>query len=117
MKLNNKGFAITGILYTLFILFSLTLISIITGLNSRKKIMEKSVETMENKYVYSDCSEIDDLTEAPKTGKYIFTSNGITCYTFLSEGTIIDNNDLTFTTSECNNNKSSLTLSKYCVKE
>lgn len=117
MKLNNKGFAITGILYTLFILFSLTLVSIISGLNSRKKIMEKSIEAMENKYDYSICNDNSTLTEAPKTGKYIFTNGTNTCYAFLSEGTSLDKNKITFIPSNCESIKTNLTLSRYCVKE
>ena len=38
--MNNKGFAITGILYTIFILFIMILLSILSGLNTRKNILE-----------------------------------------------------------------------------
>ena len=77
MKLNNKGFAISAILYTLLILFTLTLISLIAGLNSRNKMLEKSIESMEKKYNW-DCidetkdSNISYLPTTEKRGKYIF---------------------------------------------
>ena len=129
MKLNNKGFAITAILYTLLILFSLILISIISGLNTRNKMLEKSIDTIEQKYnwdcltnedimrIYSKIdpeNDITKLTSAPKKGKYIYTDNTIECYTYLLEGTdLTQYSSFTYTQSECQNK--TLTLKGYCV--
>lgn len=116
MKLNNKGFAITGILYTLLVLFMLTLISILAGLNTRKRIMDKSVETLENKYKYYNCGNTATSNDAPETGKYIYKSSNLTCYAYLSKGTTTNPNNIQYTTTECNNNKASLHLIEYCKR-
>lgn len=79
-KLNNKGFAITGILYTLFILFILTLLSILSGLQIKKQTLEKATEKVENSYQGIDVSSDADLglakvsstRTASVTGKYVF---------------------------------------------
>lgn len=125
MKLNNKGFAISAILYALLILFTLTLVSLVTGLNSRNRILEKSIETIERKYNW-DCKYKDDPVDpAPSIenisiiqhrGKYIFKdTNGNECYTYLREGTrIINLDNIEFTTTECNNNKNNLELIGVC---
>ena len=76
MKLNNKGFAITGILYTLFILFLLILISILGGLSARRLMLEKSIEALETSYEGKDdnaqIKEAIETKKAPVTGKYVF---------------------------------------------
>lgn len=108
MKLNNKGFAITGILYTLFILFIMILLSILSGLNTRKNIMEKSVETLANDYKWAEKTLETSQTSAPETGKYEYTAaNGTKCYTYLKSGASLDINNITFTTKECNDAKTS----------
>ena len=48
MKLNNKGFAITGILYGLLILFALLVGSYLTILTARKNRLDGIVENIEN---------------------------------------------------------------------
>lgn len=50
MKLNNKGFAITGILYGLLILFALLVGSYLTILTARKIDSDGIVENIENEY-------------------------------------------------------------------
>lgn len=50
MKLNNKGFAITGILYGLLILFALLVGSYLTVLTARKNRLDGIVENIENEY-------------------------------------------------------------------
>ena len=118
MKLNNKGFAITGILYTLLVLFLMTLISVLAELNIRKKIMEKSIETLEDKYEFISCGHTTEEKEAPETGKYIFkrSSPNITCYAYIAKGTTLKSTDIQYTTSDCNNDNSGLILSEYCKK-
>ena len=77
--MNNKGFAITGILYTIFILFIMTLLAILSGLNTRLKLMEKSVMSFQDDYseknnlvTTSNDNDISFRTNALYTGKYIF---------------------------------------------
>ena len=50
MKLNNKGFAITGILYGLLILFALLVGSYLTILTAKKNRLDGIVTDIENKY-------------------------------------------------------------------
>lgn len=50
MKLNNKGFAITGILYGLLILFALLVASYLTILTARKNRLDNIIEDIENEY-------------------------------------------------------------------
>ena len=50
MKLNNKGFAITGILYGLLILFALLVGSYLTVLTARKNRLDGIVENIEDEY-------------------------------------------------------------------
>ena len=114
--LNNKGFAITGILYTLLVLFSITLVSVLVGLNTRKKIMEKSVETLEGKYKYNSCGYKTTSTEAPETGKYIYKNGNLTCYAYISIGQTLTSTNVTYTNANCNANKVGLKLSEYCKK-
>ena len=54
MKLNNKGFAITGILYGLLILFALLVGSYLTILTARKNRLDGIVENIENEYNGND---------------------------------------------------------------
>lgn len=110
MKLNNKGFAITGILYTLFILFIMILLSILSGLNTRKNIMEKSVETLANDYKWGGQTLETSSSSAPKTGKYKYIATDGTekeCYTYLKSGASLDTSNIIFTTKECNDAKTS----------
>ncbi len=126
MKLNNRGFAISAILYTLLILFTLTLISLIAGLNSRNKMLEKSIESIERKYNWDCIDEAKDnnlpnLQVAEKRGKYIFKGtneegNTIKCITYINKSEILNPDKLTYTTSNCNLEavKSTLKLTEYC---
>ena len=88
--MNNKGFAITGILYTIFILFIMTLLAILSGLNTRMKILKKSIETFEkdNNYTITEAqstevTSMNTTKEAAFDGKYIFESN---CEVYLKKG-------------------------------
>lgn len=77
-SLDNKGFAITGILYTLMVLFLLVLLSVLNGLSSRKTILEKSTEVLEESYLGDNSKVSEDIEyvsinkAAPKDGKYVF---------------------------------------------
>ena len=63
MKLNNKGFAITGILYGLLILFALLVGSYLTILTARKNRLDGIVENIENEYNGNDKAK-KTLTQA-----------------------------------------------------
>lgn len=58
MKLNNKGFAITATLYTILILFLMILVSVLSGLVNKEKLLEKSTESISENYKI--VSETDD---------------------------------------------------------
>ncbi len=98
MKLNNKGFAITSVLYALLILFVLLVGSYLTILVARKNRQDKITSQIENKYYFSHTSNeitIDDIStfKAPYTGKYIINYEGNTeddCYIYLVKGMKID---------------------------
>ena len=100
--MNNKGFAIGGILYSLFILFLLILVSILGGLQSKKNSLMKFMASFEEGITGSEIVETNGLTEAPVDGKYQFSSSddGIKCYAYLKKGTSFNN--ITFTTDNCN---------------
>ena len=82
-KLDNKGFAITGILYTLFILFILLMFSILNGLQTKKQMLERSTVKLEESFKLKDVTNDNNigiekaLTEgkALTTGKYSFEIN------------------------------------------
>ena len=82
-KLDNKGFAITGILYTLFILFILLMFSILNGLQTKKQMLERSTIKLEESFKLKDVTNDNNigiekaLTEgkALTTGKYSFEIN------------------------------------------
>ena len=106
--MNNKGFAITGILYTVFILFLMTLLAILSGLNTRLKLMQKSIVSFENDYAQTDNLIITNKNEnltfrqnALYTGKYVFqeTTGNTICTSYIRKGkefkgiTFIENNE------------------------
>lgn len=94
MKLNNRGFAIIGILYGLLILFVFTISSLLTVMVSKKNRVDKLIEEIEEKEGYNTCfyennGECHDTSieistiVADYTGKYMFTINGRKCFTYL----------------------------------
>lgn len=113
MKLNNKGFAITGILYTLLVLFSLILVSVLAGLSSRLRIMEKSIESLEDDYKLETAVEDNTITKAPIDGKYVFSNGTLECYTYLEKESSLDAANLIFFDSTCNDKKTSLSVTRY----
>lgn len=60
MKLNNKGFAITGIIYSILLLFIVLIVGILMMLGNRKilldKLKEEIIDKIENKVIYKDNS-------------------------------------------------------------
>ena len=78
MKLNNKGFAITAVLYGLLILFVILVSSYLLVLSVKKDRVDTIVNEIENDYVVSKRklgSLIDSLYENAE--KVIITSDGI----------------------------------------
>lgn len=119
--MNNKGFAITGIIYTLFILFLMILLTVLSGLSSHQRLLINSLENLEvsfmgDKIEASELISIKNNGVAPYYGKYIFNiilGDGSTidgCYTYLEAGVSFDNNIMTFSPKECNNNPVSIEL-------
>lgn len=105
MKLNNKGFAITSILYGLLVLFVILVGSYLTILSSQKNRYDILAEDIDetfgfNECVYKNSSEncedtlIDIASLVPYraeyTGKYNFIVNGAECFSYLYEGNTID---------------------------
>lgn len=94
--MNNKGFAIIGILYTILILFLMIMLSVLAGLNTRKNFMEKSISSFQDDYLGSNVndgyvSSANNDKKAPVTGKYVFSDNNSSstdsyCYAYLKAG-------------------------------
>ena len=79
MKLNNKGFAITAVLYGLLILFVILIGSYLTLLGTKKSRIYTVTSDIEKDYEFN--KEITNPIQpnypydAPYTGKYIFENN------------------------------------------
>lgn len=120
-KLNNKGFAITGILYTLFVMFLLLMLSVLSGLSSKKNLLEKVTNDYEDTYLGTPIEEPNKITaiiesgEAIVTGKYIFEfetplvesgteeKTKVQCSTYLKKGTSLTDSEIIYTPEDCNN--------------
>lgn len=83
-RLNNRGFAITAVLYGLLILFLLLFLGMIRILNTERKRMEKisdeidkSIVNMEKIDINSGISE-GGIYVTPYRGKYVFNITGDT---------------------------------------
>lgn len=108
--MNNKGFAITGIIYTLFIIFLLILLSVLSGLRSFHRLMINSVDYFESSFNGVKIKELDDFkigSEALVLGKYIFKMHGesdcdgdgvidddISCFAYLNRGNKFDSSNM-----------------------
>lgn len=75
-KLNNKGFAIASILYSVMVLFLILLLSILGILGSRKAILDKNKKDI-----------VGDLNSALENNKFIFEHRDIT---IINNGNIDD---------------------------
>ena len=111
-RLNNKGFAISAMLYTLFVVFLLIMLSVLAGLQARKTMMERSLLGLENTFAGKERSDLiaetNTTRRAPITGKYVFAvnNNGSStvvpyCSSYLNKGDTIDNN-IEFVPKDCN---------------
>ena len=112
MKLNNKGFAITGILYTVLILFLFLLSSLLLMLSTRINRLIKLTDSINREVENTNIINIRDYdstsSENPNKisnpidgtkffitsyrGKYEFNindNNTNTCYSYLPENTLL----------------------------
>ena len=93
--MNNKGFAITGILYGLMLIFILALtsfLSILVGKNKRIDELEKSAyENLElKKETYNFADNDDDYKYTTSSnGLYTFNYNGSICNAYLPSNTVV----------------------------
>jgi len=101
MKLNNKGFAITGILYTILILFVLLLSSLLAILSARVNRLSTINDDINNEIIYNNLINEDDALIVGDDyyitkyrGKYEFTINdNKTCYSYLPNNALIKISD------------------------
>lgn len=98
MKLGNNGFAITGILYTIFILFLMILLSVLGGLNTKRQLLEKNIEDINSK-IEAKCYSFDNkpATEYGTTyynGKYTFKIGNETYTTYIPKARELTNDYL-----------------------
>ena len=111
--MNDKGFAITGIIYTLFIIFLMVLLSVLSGLKSYQRLMSNSISGLENSFEgiklegteYANNAIEEDGT-INYSGKYVFKSGSNICTTYLNKGINI-NSTIYFIEGNC-----SFTISK-----
>lgn len=97
MKLGNNGFAITGILYTIFILFLMILLSVLGGLNTKRQLLEKNIEDINSKIEQKCESKNISLSNnivTTVTGKYVIKVNGYQFTTYISKGKQLTNDYL-----------------------
>lgn len=123
--MNSKGFAITGIIYTLFVLFLMISLSVLSGLNSVQRLMVNSTGVLESsfdgiKISSEELVEINAQGIAPYYGKYIFNAryaNGgrIVCTSYLSKGAKFS--EAVFFPSQCINTSSKELIELYSFEE
>ena len=118
MKLNNKGFAITSVLYGLLLLFVFLVGSYLLVLTSKKNRLDTISADIDDKYGFNTTTDVDDpflssdSYTAPYTGKYVFTfSDSSTCTSYIKNGTdISDLSNVTFI-GNCNRSNTSNIIS------
>lgn len=108
MKLNNKGFAITSVLYGLLILFVVFTGTYLSLLGAKKNKLDNITTDIEAKYAFEkklndSISITNGSFTAPCIGKYKLNNNK---YVYLYKGK-------TYTLSELSNDATSIT-EVYC---
>lgn len=109
MKLNNKGFAITSVLYGLLILFVVFTGTYLSLLGAKKNKLDKITEDIEAKYAFEKPIDVNSISitngsfTAPCIGKYKLNNNK---YVYLYKGK-------TYTLSKLSNDATSIT-EVYC---
>lgn len=101
MKLNNKGFAITSILYGMLILFVSLTGSYLIILSAQKNRVDKIMEDFESKEGFNSYIDINASFPymALYTGKYVFDEEE--CYSYIIKGTIIRADNITLASGDC----------------
>jgi len=107
MKLNNKGFAITSVLYGLLILFVLLVGTYLTILSSKKNRVDNLLSDFDKNNSYTNIytptsTSITFPYKATYTGKYIFgteSNNELNCITYLYKDKEYNYKDIKFTNS------------------
>jgi len=105
LKLNNKGFAVSAILYSVLVLFLLILIAFLTVLNNSRNFQIKTNEEV-NSFLLEKFVFIDDIVEniitdyyiTPYNGNYLITTSTNDGYIYLPKNTVIQlkNNNIVF---------------------
>ena len=121
--LNNKGLAISGMLYTLFALFLIIMFSILAMSNFKRNVLMKTTKNLEESYTLKKITDannyIDITTSTTKiTGKYVFKTKiaGMdkTCIAYLKRGTSIPNNinaaNFSLIPEDCNDYNSTIKI-------
>ena len=111
--LDNKGFAITGILYSVFIVFLLIMVSVLGVLQSKRAMLDRSFVFSEDFYegtiINGEVQRVIDSGRATVDGKYVFNfidtkdnNKSLTiCSTYLHKGDALDHN-VVFVPDDCN---------------
>lgn len=130
--MNNKGFAITGILYTIFVLFMLIVGAILANISFKRGILSLSTTELEDNFSLVEIENLKDGYQVDESGhykakydgKYVFlltyvknddTTGTVTCSTYLKKGDNIPQEnikevgvenpaaDFTLMPADCNN--------------
>ena len=117
MQLGNRGFAISGILYTLFVLFMFILLSVLGSLSSKRSFLQSGISGIEKTFMGDEeISQTDISNYTTGYGRYVYeltdgTNNKIKCVAYLKDNVdLYDMNVVTFTTNDCNNYKNIFTV-------
>lgn len=110
-RLNDKGFAITGILYSLLVMFLCILAFVLSGLRSNRTMLERSFVYFRDMYsgkLRNDLIDIindDPNRTVPVSGKYVFILHSGNydkeCVSYLNRGDAI-NQYIDFIPNDCN---------------
>ena len=96
MKLNNKGFAITAVLYGLLILFVSIVGYYLTMLGTKKNRLDQTITEVEKESAFDyqlgvDNRELSYPYRAEYTGKYVFDDD---CYVYLYKYKVYNREDI-----------------------
>lgn len=86
MKLNNRGFAITSVLYGLLILFVLLTGSYLSILGAKKNRLDVITRDIEERYAFGKELDVNTITMsngefiAPCVGKYVLNNKTVYLY-------------------------------------